>query len=191
MIARLRGRLLEKSPSEIVVDVGGVGYHAHVSLTTFCALPETGEQVDLATVTNLRENALELFAFATAGERAMFRLLRGVSGVGPRVALSVLSGMPTEELAGVLAEGEVARLTAVPGVGKKTAERLIVELRAKAAELPGAAPAGAKPAEEDAVAALVGLGYKQAEARRAVRAAADDGATALEDVIRQSLSRLG
>jgi len=92
MIARLRGTLLEKSPSEIVIDVGGVGYHAFVSLTTFCALPDPGDSVDLVIVTNLREKALELFAFSTPAERALFQLLRGVSGVGPRLALAVLSG---------------------------------------------------------------------------------------------------
>jgi Holliday junction DNA helicase RuvA len=172
MIARLRGTVLEKSPSEVVIDVGGVGYHAFVSLTTFCVLPETGQPTDLAIVTNLRDNALELFAFSTPTERAMFQLLRGVSGVGPRLALAVLSGMPPTELAGVLADGDVARLVSVPGVGKKTAERLVVELKSKVEDLAaeGRVEAGSTPIDEDAVTALVGLGYKQGEARKAVRA---------------------
>ena len=193
MIARLRGSVLEKTPSEVIIDVGGVGYHAFVSLTTFCALPETGQTTDLSIVTNLRDNALELFAFSTMTERSMFQLLRGVSGVGPRLALAVLSGMPPADLAGVLADGDVARLVAVPGVGKKTAERLVVELKSKVEDLAAdrSVVAGASPIDEDAVTALVGLGYKQGEARKAVQAAADPEDESLEGLIRRALSALG
>lgn len=193
MIARLRGTVLEKSPSEVVIDVGGVGYHAFVSLTTFCVLPEIGRPTDLAIVTNLRDNALELFGFSTPTERAMFQLLRGVSGVGPRLALAVLSGMPPTELASVLADGDVARLVSVPGVGKKTAERLIVELKSKVEDLAAEnrVEAGASPIDEDAVTALVGLGYKQGEARKAVRAAADGEDSSLEGLIKRALGALG
>jgi Holliday junction DNA helicase RuvA len=193
MIARLRGTVLEKSPSEVVIDVGGVGYHAFVSLTTFCVLPEVGRPADLAIVTNLRDNALELFGFSTPTERAMFQLLRGVSGVGPRLALAVLSGMPPTELAAVLADGDVARLVSVPGVGKKTAERLVVELRSKVEDLAAESrvEAGSSPIDEDAVTALVGLGYKQGEARKAVRAAADSEDSSLEGLIKRALGALG
>lgn len=193
MIARLRGQLLEKSPQFVVVDCGGVGYHAFVSLTTFCRLPEAGTAVDLVAVTNLRENALELFAFRDAAERDMFQLLRSVSGIGPRLALSILSGIDADELSGILAAGDVNRLVAVPGVGKKTAERVLVELKGRVT-----APASAGRAapivtdiENDAVAALVGLGYKPADARKAVTAsAAGGGKTTIEDLIKRSLARL-
>ena len=193
MIARLRGALLQKSPSEIVIDVGGVGYQAFVSLTTFCDLPDTGDAVDLVIVTNLREKALELFAFSTSAERALFQLLRGVSGVGPRLALAVLSGMPPAELAGILADEDVARLVTVPGVGRKTAERLVVDLKSKVESIAaeGGREGGGTGVEEDAVTALVGLGYKQGEARKAVRAAMEPGDASLEGLIKRSLSGLG
>ena len=193
MIARLRGALLEKSPSEIVIDVGGVGYQAFVSLTTFCALPDPGDSVDLVIVTNLREKALELFAFSTVAERALFQLLRGVSGVGPRLALAVLSGMPPAELAAVLADEDVARLVTVPGVGRKTAERLVVDLKSKVESIAAAGDrdAGRTGVEEDAVTALVSLGYKQGEARKAVRAAVVPGDVSLEGLIKRSLTGLG
>ena len=193
MIARLRGQLLEKGPQFVVVDCGGVGYHAFVSLTTFCRLPEPGVAVDLVVVTNLRENALELFAFRDAAERDMFQLLRSVSGIGPRLALSILSGIGADELSGILAAGDVDRLVAVPGVGKKTAERVLVELKGRVAV--AAAPGQVAPVvtdiENDAVAALVGLGYKPADARKAVTASASGGPKpTIEDLIKRSLARL-
>jgi Holliday junction DNA helicase RuvA len=193
MIARLRGQLLEKGPQFVVVDCGGVGYHAFVSLTTFCRLPEPGAAVDLVVVTNLRENALELFAFRDAAERDMFQLLRSVSGIGPRLALSILSGIGADELSGILAAGDVDRLVAVPGVGKKTAERVLVELKGRVAV--AAAPGQVAPVvtdiENDAVAALVGLGYKPADARKAVTASASGGPKpTIEDLIKRSLARL-
>jgi len=192
MIARLRGSLLEKMPTHVVVDCGGVGYQAFVSLRTFCKLPEASADVDLVVVTNLRENALELFAFADARERDLFQLLRTVSGIGPRLALSVLSGIDAGDLAAVLASGDVDRLVAVPGVGKKTAERMLVELKGKAAAL----PALERPRHEvtdiesDAVLALVGLGYKPVDARRAVSETTDGAAKSIEDLIKRSLARL-
>jgi len=193
MIARLRGQLLEKCPQFVVVDCGGVGYHAFVSLTTFCRLPEAGAAVDLVAVTNLRENALELFAFRDAAERDMFQLLRSVSGIGPRLALSILSGIDAEDLSGILVAGDVQRLVAVPGVGKKTAERVLVELKGRVTPVPRAM----QPApivtdiENDAIAALVGLGYKPVDARKAVTASASGGATiTIEDLIKRSLARL-
>ena len=191
MIARLRGRLLEKMPTHVVVDCGGVGYQAFVSLRTFCKLPEAGSDVDLVIVTNLRENALELFAFADARERDLFQLLRTVSGIGPRLALSVLSGIDAGDLAAVLASGDVDRLVAVPGVGKKTAERMLVELRGKAAALPEVErPRSAvTDIESDAVLALVSLGYKPVDARRAV-SEADGAGKSIEELIKRSLARL-
>lgn len=193
MIARLRGQLLEKTPQSVVVDCGGVGYHAFVSLNTFCRLPDAGASVDLIIVTNLRENALELFAFRDAAERDMFQLLRCVSGIGPRLALSILSGIDADELSGILAAGDVNRLVSVPGVGKKTAERVLVELKGRvvATPAPGKVAPVATDIESDAVAALVGLGYKPVDARKAVTASAASGAkSTIEDLIKRSLARL-
>lgn len=193
MIARLRGQLLEKTPQFVVVDCGGVGYHAFVSLTTFCRLPEPGAAVDLVVVTNLRENALELFAFRDAAEREMFQMLRTVSGIGPRLALSILSGIDADELSGILAAGDVNRLVAVPGVGKKTAERVLVELKGRVTTATAARPAVplVTDIENDAIAALVGLGYKPADARKAVTASAAGSSTrTIEDLIKRSLARL-
>jgi len=193
MIARLRGQLLEKTPQFVVVDCGGVGYHAFVSLTTFCRLPEPGSVVDLVVVTNLRETALELFAFRDTAERDMFQMLRSVSGIGPRLALSILSGIEADELSGILAAGDVDRLVAIPGVGKKTAERVLVELKGRV--IVTTAAGDARPVvtdiESDAVAALVGLGYKPADAKKAVTASAAGGSRpTIEDLIKRSLARL-
>lgn len=190
MIGRLRGILERRQPAEVLIDVGGVGYHAAISLQTFSALPPAGERADLEVVTVLRENALELFAFATAAEKFAFQLLRSVSGIGPRMALSVLSGIGVEELAAVVAAGNVQRLTAIPGIGRKTAERMLIDLRGKLdAPAPSAIPSGGM--EEDAVSALVGLGYKRGEAEKAVRAAATGPDARLEDVLRRALGGLG
>jgi len=191
MIARLRGKLLEKIPSQVVIDCGGVGYQAFTSLRTFCRLPEAGADVDLVTVTNLRENALELFAFAEARERDLFQLLRTVSGIGPRLALSVLSGIDATDLAEVLASGDVDRLVAVPGVGKKTAERMLVELKGKVVAQAVERPRTAiTDIESDAVLALVSLGYKPLDARRAVSATVSQAGTSIEELIKRSLARL-
>ncbi len=191
MIARLRGKLLEKTPAHVVVDCGGVGYQAFVSLRTFCRLPEAGADVDLVVVTNLRENALELFAFADARERELFQLLRTVSGIGPRLALSVLSGIDAGELAEVLAAEDVDRLVAVPGVGKKTAERMLVELRGKVVpQVSERTRVAETDIESDAVLALVGLGYKPLDARRAVSATTEEAGKSIEELIKRSLARL-
>jgi Holliday junction DNA helicase RuvA len=197
MIAKLRGVLSEKSPGEVVVDVAGVGYHAHVSLSTFCRLPEEGAAVELFIVTNLRENALELFGFRDRKERAAFTLLRGVSGIGPRLALTILSGIDADELSKVVREGRTDRLVAVPGVGKKTAERVLVELRGRMEGLEKAAAAsseteggGLGAVERDAVSALVALGYREVDARSAVSASREPSDPRLEGWIKRALMRL-
>jgi Holliday junction DNA helicase RuvA len=178
-------------PSQVVVDCGGVGYQAFTSLRTFCRLPEAGSDVDLVTVTNLRENALELFAFADARERDLFQLLRTVSGIGPRLALSVLSGIDAADLSEVLASGDVDRLVAVPGVGKKTAERMLVELKGKVVAQAVERPrTPTTDIESDAVLALVSLGYKSLDARRAVIATVGQAGTSIEELIKRSLARL-
>lgn len=186
MIGRLRGKLEVRQPGEVLVDVGGVGYHAAISLQTFSALPPLGSEVRLEVVTVLRENALELFAFATASEKEAFTHLRGVSGIGPRMALAVLSGIDVPELAAAVAAGNAQRLTAIPGIGRKTAERMLIDLRGKLdGQAPSAAPSGS--VEEDAVSALVGLGYKRSEAEKAVRAAGAGPGSSLEEVLRRAL----
>ncbi len=188
MIGRLRGTLEVRQPGEVLVDVGGVGYLAFISLQTFSTLPPAGGQVVLEAVTVLRENALELFAFATAAEKDAFQLLRSVSGIGPRMAVAILSGIRVDELATAVATGNASRLTAIPGIGRKTAERMLIDLRGKL-DVPAAATPGGR-VEEDAVSALVGLGYKRGEAEKAVRAATKDGEASLEDVLRRALGSL-
>jgi len=191
MIARLAGRLVQKSPEALIVDVHGVGYRVMVSLNAFAALPEQGAEVELAIHTNLRENALELFGFVTAEEKALFGALITVSGVGPRMALNILSGLPAADLRDALAAGNVTRLVAIPGVGKRTAERLIVELQDRVRKLAASAPPdGAGPLDAEAVSALVNLGYRQSEAERAVRTVAAGGVGDLAEVIRRALQKL-
>jgi Holliday junction DNA helicase RuvA len=193
MIARLTGRLAQKAPDALIIDVHGVGYRVSVSLTAFAGLPPAGDEVTLGIHTHLRETALELFGFTNAAEQALFGALITVSGIGPRMALNILSGLPADELADALASGNVARLVSVPGVGKRTAERLIVELKDRIATLQAARGAGAEaavPRDTEAVSALVNLGYRQADAERAVRAAQGTGASELADVIRQALRKL-
>ena len=195
MIGRLRGTLQAREPGEVLVDAGGVGYQAAISLATFSALPPVGREVQLEIVTVLRENALELFAFATAAEKVAFQLLRSVSGIGPRMALAVLSGISVEDLASAVSAGNAQRLTAIPGIGRKTAERMLIDLRGKLdAPVRPATPEGR--IEEDAVSALVGLGYKRGEAEKAVRRVIGTGGAgpmvdaSLEDVLRRALGGL-
>ena len=193
MIAHLDGKLLLRSPGDVVVDVGGVGYQVFVSLQTFTRLPSLGERVALIVYTHVREDVLQLFGFQNEGERRLFLLLKEVSGIGPRLALNILSGVPTDELRAALREGAVARLVAIPGVGKKTAERMIVELREKVGLAPAAEPEGTPSSEgpaRDAASALANLGYRPPEAERAVREAARDGAEAFDDIVREALRRL-
>jgi Holliday junction DNA helicase RuvA len=192
MIARLSGRLAHKSPEELIVDVHGVGYRVMVSLTAFAALPEVGSEVVLAIHTNLRENALELFGFVSAEEKTLFGALITVSGVGPRMALNILSGLPAAQLRDAIAAGNVGRLIAIPGVGKRTAERLVVDLqdRVRKLALAGAPAEDGSGADAEAVSALVNLGYRQPEAERAVRAVTAAGAKELAEVIRRALQKL-
>lgn len=192
MIARLRGRLLSRTPDEVVIDVGGVGYQVFVSAQTLAALPEPGADVDVLTVTHVREDALALFGFAHPSERALFLLLQSVSGIGPRLALGILSGMPTVDLREAIRRRDLMRLTRIPGVGKKTAERMAVELADKLLVLPEDEPVRAAPGSADgvaarAVSALVNLQFRPAEAGQAVEAALAAGLTTLEEVVREAL----
>lgn len=198
MIAILRGTLQEKHPNQAIVMCQGVGYDVQIPVTTYSALPAAGAEVTLRVHTHVREDALVLYGFASAEEKALFEKLITVTGVGPKLAITILSGLPALELAGILRAGEVAHLTRIPGVGKKTAERLILELRDKIAF--GAAPAatGAAAAsgapralsalEQDCVSALVNLGGRPGEAETAVRKALDEsGGGDFEALFRRAL----
>jgi Holliday junction DNA helicase RuvA len=191
VIAQLRGRLLRKEPQEAVVDVGGVGYRVTIPLSTFYRLGEPGEEVALLTHTHVREDALALFGFLTAAEQALFERLIAVSGVGPKLAVSILSGIEAPDLVSALRSSDVPRLTRIPGVGKKTAERLVLELKDKMQGLAAAAEPVAVPAstaKEDLVSALVHLGYSRPEAERGVeRALKDDATGRFEDLLRRTL----
>jgi Holliday junction DNA helicase RuvA len=197
MIARLAGRLVDKNADGLVVDVAGVGYAVHVSLQTLASLPAAGSPVTVLVHTEVREDAIELFGFAEARERTAFHLLRKVKGLGPRISLAVLSGMPVAELCQAIAAGDVGRLQTIPGVGRRLAERIVVECRdtmGELATLAGGAPAVAAPgalgaAQAEAVSALVNLGYKRAEAEDAVRKHSKSGAT-LEEILRAALQGL-
>lgn len=194
MIGRLHGVLLRKEPPALLVDVGGVGYELEAPMTTFYELPALGQPVTLHTHLVVREDAHLLYGFVREAQRRLFRDLLKVNGVGPRVALAVLSGLADEEFMRCVAEEDIARLTKVPGIGRKTAERLVIEMRDKLPKeipLPAVhanADGPAAPADpvSEAVSALVSLGYKPNEASRAVRGIASKGLSA-EEIIRQAL----
>ncbi len=195
MIGRITGTLLEKNPPQLLVDANGVGYEVFVPMSTFFGLPRIGEKVSLFTHMVVREDAQLLYGFATDAERAAFRTLLKVSGVGPKVGLAVLSGLSVNDLASAVAMQETGRLTNIPGIGKKTAERLLLELKDKFKVDPrltvGAAggPDAAKPsANEDVLNALLGLGYSDKEALLAVKQLPADSNVA--DGIRQALKSL-
>lgn len=198
MISRLRGSLVEKLPTRAIIDVEGVGYELQVPVSTFERLPEPGGRVTILTHLVVREDALLLFGFATADERDLFRLLITVSGIGPKIALAVLSGIDVGRFRRALADRDVDLLRTIPGIGKKTAERLVVELRDRlpvvGEESPEERAAGALgcPVEvyRDAVAALVSLGYTQAAASAATRKvlAAAAGTLELDELVRRALA---
>jgi len=175
VIGRLTGTLVESKPDRVLLDVHGVGYELSIPLGTFSTLPPTGERVTLQVKTHMREDAIQLFGFATAQEKYVFERLLSVSGIGPRVALTVLSGLPLPELVSSIATSNAKRLTSIPGIGKKLAERLALELKEKMAEFGKVSPREELPrttAAEDAIGALLNLGYKQTQAEAAVVAAA-------------------
>lgn len=170
MIGRLSGILLEKNPPQLLIDCGGVGYEANVPMSTFYNLPGLGEKVVLLTQLIVREDAHVLFGFGTAEEREVFKQLIKISGVGPRTALSILSGMSVADLSHAVTMQEAGRLTKVPGIGKKTAERLLLELKGKlGADLGAAAGAAAGDATSDILNALLALGYSDKEASLALK----------------------
>ncbi len=172
MIAQLEGKLIEKSPSSVVITAGGVGYQVSVPLTTFDKLPATGEQVSLFTYLHVREDILQLYGFSSREERATFEKMISVSGVGPRLALAILGGLSVEQLIAAVETSQTAYLNRIPGVGKKTAERIVLELKGKLGEMVALAeisvPGAFEPEGREAVAALVSLGFSKTQAEKAV-----------------------
>ena len=197
MIAHLRGRISEKHPNRVIVDVGGVGYEVFIPLSTFYGLGAPGGDIVLRVHTHVREDALQLFGFATELEQQLFERLIGVSGIGPKVALAVLSGIEPQELIRAIERGDLARLTAIPGVGKKTSERIVLELKDRLPRVPDAAVAAGleSPVEsalqDDVVSALVNLGYHRPLAEKAfasaIRIVPDSG---FERTLKQALREL-
>ena len=195
MIGQLRGRLTDKRPNQVLVDVGGVGYLVQVPLSTFAALGELHTEVTLLIHTHVREDALSLYGFLSSREKHFFEMLLSASGVGPSLALKILSGMSVEELVPAIRGGDLAQLTKIPGVGRKTAERIVVELKDKldAVTVEVERPAASSPAgiEADVVSALVNLGYEARAAEGAVtEARRENGAGNFEKLLRASLQSL-
>ena len=190
MIGRISGKLVDKNPPHLMVECGGVGYEIDVPMSTFYNLPKTGEDVVLLTHLVVREDAHLLFGFLTAAERGAFRQLLRISGVGPKVALAVLSGLSVDDLAASVASQDPGRLTRIPGIGKKTAERLVLELRDKLAFAASTASAegSAGAARADVANALLALGYNEREAQAAIKQLPAD--LPLADAIRQALRTL-
>lgn len=199
MIAHLNGILLKKTPQSIVIETGGVGYEVFVPLSTFYRLPEADDPVRLHIYNHVREDALLLFGFDTRLEKELFIILISVSGIGPKLSINILSGIGPEELLQAIAAGDTARLQAIPGVGKKTAERIVLELKDRAARLAGeqdmeilsAPDAGEKAVMDDALSALVNLGYSPKAAKSAIEKSRPQLSTLkLEDLIRKALKVL-
>ena len=200
MIAHISGKLIQKQPNSVIVDVGGVGYELNVPLSTFYDLGEIGANVSLRVHTHVREDALQLFGFRTDAEKKLFLLLNSVSGIGPKLAITVLSGLSAEELIQAIRAGNLTKLTGIPGVGKKTAERMLVELKDKVAAI---LPPGLEDSttaviaqtgdtmREDVISALVNLGYVRAQAEKAVGAVLKETPEAgFTDALKQSLRTL-
>jgi Holliday junction DNA helicase RuvA len=194
MIAHLRGKLLAKHPNQAIVETAGVGYDVTISVPTFSDLPTIGAEVALHIHTHVREDLIALYGFLRPSEKLLFEKLITVSGIGPKLAITILSGMAADEMVGAIRGNDVARLTRIPGIGKKTAERMVLELRDKLPET-GPSTAPAVPAmnvtEEDVLSALVNLGYQRAAAEKAVAVATKNlGAGSFDALFRESLASL-
>lgn len=198
MIAHLSGKILEKSANTVLVDVGGVGYDVTIPLSTFYELGEAGEQVELRIHTHVREDAIQLFGFRTSREKDLYMKLISVQGVGARSGITMLSGMSADEMVSAIRSGNIVKLTSMPGVGRKTAERLLVELRDKVGPLADGAVEGSDEAGSDetdgftdALSALVNLGYQKAAAEKALKNAQADGVEPnVQKLLRAALQRL-
>jgi Holliday junction DNA helicase RuvA len=194
MIAHLRGKLLAKHPNQAIVETAGVGYDVTISVPTFSDLPAVGAEVALHIHTHVREDAIALYGFLRPAEKLLFEKLITVSGIGPKLAITILSGMAADEMVGAIRGNDVVRLTRIPGIGRKTAERMVLELRDKLPEVAPTAVA-ASPAlsatEEDVLSALVNLGYQRAAAEKALATVAKDAGTkSFDQMFRSVLGRL-
>ena len=181
MIARLRGRLVAKEPSRLIVDVQGVGYEVFVPVTTYSAMPDAGTEVTLDIHTHVREDIIALYGFSSTRERSIFEKLIGISGIGPKLAITILSGGAVEDLAAAIRRSDLPRLTAIPGVGKKTAERIVVELKDKLKDF--AEPVARSTAESDVLSALENLGYLRGLSEPALARALEGDPGAAFDVL--------
>ncbi|MBI3807067.1 MAG: Holliday junction branch migration protein RuvA [Nitrospirae bacterium] len=199
MIASLTGRLAFKAPTYLILDVHGVGYEVSIPLSTYYGLPNLSENTSLNVHTHVREDAIQLFGFLTSQEKEAFVLLTSVSGVGPKLALSVLSALPVSNLVSAIQSGDIEKLTTVPGIGNKSASRLVLELKEKVEKLhPGLASASESPGQredatfDDALSALVNLGYRPQDAKEALKQVKKSNAESivLKDMIRESLKEL-
>lgn len=199
MITHLTGTLLKKSPTEIVIEVGGVGYMVHVSVSTFGNLPDINSPLTILTYHHIREDAQLLFGFMSEQERDVFRLLLSVSGIGPKMAQTILSGIQPNELISTITQGNVGMLTSVPGVGKKTAERMIVELKDRVTKIPGddtksGVPSSSQSVRSEALTALVSLGFSRDKAEQSIRVVlnqANEKELSVEDLIKNALKQSG
>lgn len=201
MIAYLAGKIIEKEANSVIIDVGGVGYEASIPLSTFYELGEAGEEVSLRIFTYVREDTLQLFGFKTSQERELFLKLITVSGIGPKVAISMLSGMNADEIIAAIRLENLALLTSIPGIGKKTAERLVIELRDKVLAISAAAggsmasgnlnSVSTNEVYEDTISALVNLGYQRNAAEKAIKKAVQEGSElSVQKLLRRSLQLL-
>ena len=201
MIAYLSGKLLEKEANSVIVDVGGVGYEVYIPLSTFYELGEVGDDVQLRIYTNVREDAIQLFGFHTARERDIYLKLISVQGIGAKSGIAMLSGMNADEIIAAIRTENIGKLTAIPGVGKKTAERLVIELRDKIGELAKGVPAGVSTAAagaigaddvyDDALSALINLGYQRSAAEKALQNVRNEGVEpSVQKLLRAALQKL-
>jgi len=192
MIAHLRGTLISKHPNQAIVEAGGVGYDVTISVPTFSELPVLNAEVALFIHTHVREDALALFGFLRAQEKQLFEKLLGVSGIGPKLAITILSGMPAETMIAAIKGNNVALLTRIPGIGKKTAERMVLELRDKldAFGVSAETAAAVLPVEEDVISALVNLGYQRAMAEKALASLGKISGESFDSLFRKAMTAL-
>jgi Holliday junction DNA helicase RuvA len=196
VIAFLRGRVITKQPNRVVVDVGGVGYELHVPLSTFYEIGDDGAEVSLRVYTHVREDTLQLYGFLTDLERQVFERLIGISGIGPKLAIAVLSGMDSREVIVAVQRADVARLTGIPGIGKKTAERIVLELKDRLTQLAAPAVVGAPPPSTsdrlraDLLSALQNLGYHRQQVERVIQSVTSASDVPFEQALRDALREL-
>lgn len=188
MIASLKGKVLSKRPEGIIVEVGGIGYHVSVPLCSLGNIPDNGGEVFLHTYTYVREDTLQLYGFLSEEERKLFTTLLEINGIGPKLGLAILSGMPVRRFMEAVMNEDVSLLSAIPGLGRKTASRLILELKERLPKISAYPQEGS--AQGDAVSALVNLGYKKSLSERAVETAIRKGASSVEDIIKEALRYL-